>query len=177
MPGQHLKYARTKLIAACAATIFFLVAQHGTALADSQNLRWGTFAGWKFGTTISYPVSRFSPLPEPDAHDGRTFVSPDGAHIAAFASYNLLDETIDTQLASLIKSDGYQRVTYKTRGPDWFVLSGLRSIDGHEQVFYEKYLFGRGGKTIHAVVVTYPVELKSSYDPIVGRIGNSLHGS
>ena len=80
-------------------------------------------------------------------------------------------------LASLTKSDGYQRVTYKARGPNWFVLSGLRSIEGREQVFYEKYLFGAGSKTIHAVVVTYPAELKAIYDPLVGRIGNSLHGS
>jgi hypothetical protein len=80
-------------------------------------------------------------------------------------------------LASLIKDEGYARVTYKVHGPNWLVLSGLRSIEGHDQVFYEKYLFGRGGKTIHAVVVTYPVELKSSYDPIADRIGNSLHGS
>jgi hypothetical protein len=34
-----------------------------------------------------------------------------------------------------------------------------------------------GGKTIHAVVVTYPAELKAIYDPLVGRIANSLHGS
>ena len=57
------------------------------------------------------------------------------------------------------------------------MLSGLRSIEGRERVFYEKYLFGAGGETIHAVVVTYPAELKASYDPLVGRIGNSLHGS
>ena len=54
------------------------------------------------------------------------------------------------------------------------MLSGLRSIEGRERVFYEKYLFGAGGETIHAVVVTYPAELKAIYDPLVG---SSLHGS
>src|SRR5580704_11797704 len=96
-----------------------------------------------------------------------------GAQIAVFASYNLLDETVDTELASLIKNEGYTRVTYKARGPTWFALSGLRSIARREQVFYEKYLFGAAGKTIHAVVVTYPAELKAIYDPLVGRIGSS----
>jgi hypothetical protein len=57
------------------------------------------------------------------------------------------------------------------------VLSGLRSIEGRERVVYEKYLFGAGGQTIHAVVVTYPAELKAIYDPLVGRIGSSLHDS
>ena len=146
------------------------------ASAQSQSTRWGTFVGWKFGTSITYPDSGFSALPEPDAHDGRTFVSPDGAQIAVFASYNVLDESIEANLASLIKSDGYQRVTYKARGPNWFVLSGLRSVDGHNQVFYEKYLFSPGNKKIHTVV-TYLVELKAAYDPLVGRIGNSLRGS
>lgn len=176
MSGRHPKRTWTNMVAACLTIFFMLVAPHGVASAQPQSPHWKTFVGWKFGTTIAYPASGFSALPEPDAHDGRTFVSPDGAQIAVFASYNVLDDTIDTELASLIKDAGYARVTYKARGPNWFVLSGLRSIEGHDQVFYEKYLFGRDGKTIHAAVVTYPVELKSSYDSIVGRIGNSLHG-
>jgi hypothetical protein len=165
------------MVATCAAIVFILVTQYGVASAQPQSPHWRTFVGWKFGTTIAYPASGFSALPEPDAHDGRTFVSPDGAQIAVFASYNVLDETIDAKLASMIKSEGYERVTYKTHGPNWFVLSGLRSIDGREQVFYEKYLFSAGGEKIHAVVVSYPVELRAVYDPLVGRIGGSLHGS
>jgi hypothetical protein len=89
----------------------------------------------------------------------------------------VLNQSIEANLASLIKSDGYQRVTYKARGLNWFVLSGLRSVEGREQFFYGKYLFGAGGETIHAVVVTYPAELKAIYGSLVGRIGNSLHGS
>jgi hypothetical protein len=131
----------------------------------------------EFGTTIAYPATGFSALPEPDAHDGRTFVNPDGAQIAAYAFYNVLEETMDTELASLLESGRYARVTYKTRGPNWFVLSGFRSVDGREQIFYEKYLFGARNETIHAVVVTYPVELKAVNDPLVGRIGSSLRGS
>jgi hypothetical protein len=103
--------------------------------------------------------------------------APTARKIAVFASYNVLDESLKADLASLIKSDGYQRVTYKARGPNWVVLSGLRSIERREQVFYEKYLFGAGGKTIHAVFVTYPAESKAIYDPLAGHIGSSLHGS
>jgi hypothetical protein len=165
------------MVARCAAIVFLLVAPHGVASAQSQRPRWSTFVGWKFGTTIAYPATGFSALPEPDAHDGRTFVSPDGARIAVFASYNVLDQTVDGNLASLLKSERYARITYKTRDPNWFVLSGLRSVDGHGQVFYEKYLFSAGAKKIHAVVVTYPAELKAVYDPLVGRIGSSLRGS
>jgi hypothetical protein len=167
----------TNLLVTCTAIVFILAAQHGVAAAQPQGTHWKTFVGWKFGTSISYPASGFSALPEPDAHDGRTFVSPGGARIAVFASYNVLDEPLEAQLESLIKSDGYQRVTYKARGSNWFVLSGLRSIEGREQVFYERYLFAAAGETTHAVVVTYPVELKAIYDPLVGRIANSLHGS
>jgi len=176
MSGLQRKSPWTNIAATCAAIVFLLATAHGVASAQSQNPHWSTFVGWKFGTTIAYPASGFSALPEPDAHDGRTFVSPDGARIAVFASYNALDETVDSDLASLLKSEGYARVTYETRGPNWFVLSGLRSVDRHEQVFYEKYLFSPGNKKIHAVVVTYPVELKAVYDPLVGRIGSSLRG-
>lgn len=177
MSDLRPKYRWTRIAAAAAAIVFLLAAPHGVASAQSQNPHWSTFTGWKFGTTIAYPATGFSALPEPDAHDGRTFVSPDGARILVFASYNALDETMDTELASLLKNDRYARVTYKTRGSDWFVLSGFRSVDGHEQIFYEKYLFGARNETIHAVVVTYPVELKAVYDPLVGRIGSSLRGS
>jgi len=177
MPRLHRKCWWTNIFAFWTAIAFILVAQNGIAKAQSQGTHWKTFVGWKFGTSIAYPASGFSALPEPDAHDGRTFVSQDGARIAVFASYNVLDESIEADLASLIKSEGYQRLTYKARGPNWFVLSGLRSIEGRERVFYEKYLFGTGGKTIHAVVVTYPAELKAIHDPLVGRIGSSLHGS
>jgi hypothetical protein len=176
MSGLRPKYRWTNITVTYAAIVFLLVVTHGLASAQSQSPHWSTFVGWKFGTTIAYPATGFAALPEPDAHDGRTFVSPDGARIAAFASYNMLEETVDSNLASLLKSKDYARVSYKTRGPNWFVLSGLRSVDGREQVFYEKYLFGVRGKTIHAVVVTYPVELKAVYDPLAGRIGNSLHG-
>jgi hypothetical protein len=175
MSDLRPKYRWTR-IAAAAAIVFLLAAPHG-ASAQSQRPQWSTFVGWKFGTTIAYPATGFSALPEPDAQDGRTFVSPDGARILVFASYNALDETPDSDLASLLKSKDYERVTYKTRGPNWFVLSGLRSVDGHDQVFYEKYLFSPGNKKIHTVVVTYPVELKAVYDPLVGRIGSSLRGS
>jgi hypothetical protein len=177
MSGIRPKHGWTSIAAICAAMVFFLAAPHGVASAQSQSSHWSTFVGWKFGTMIAYPASGFSALPEPDAHDGRTFVNPDGARILVFAFYNVLEETMDTELASLLKRERYARVTYKTRGLNWFVLSGLRSVDGHEHIFYEKYLFGVHGETIHAVVVTYPVELKSVYDPLVGRIGSSLRGS
>jgi hypothetical protein len=177
MSGLCPKYPSTNIAATCAAIVFLLVVPHGAASAQSQSPHWSTFVGWKFGTTIAYPATGFSALPEPDAHDGRTFVNPDGAGIVVFASYNVLDQTVDSDLASLLKSRDYAQVTYKTRGPNWFVLSGRRSVDGHEQVFYEKYLYSAGAKKIHAVVVTYPVELKAVYDPPVGRIGSSLRGS
>ena len=177
MSDLRPKYRWTRIAAAAVAIVFLLAAPYGVAYAQSQNPHWSTFVGWKFGTKIAYPATGFSALPEPGAHDGRTFVNPDGAQIAAFAFYNVLEETMDTELASLLKSERYTRVTYKTRGPNWFVLSGFRSVDGHEQVFYEKYLFGVRGETIHAVVITYPVELKTVYDPLVGRIGSSLRGS
>ncbi len=177
MSDLRPKYPWINMVATCAAMVFLLAPSPPTASAQSPGTRWSTFVGWKFGTTIAYPATGFSALPEPDAHDGRTFVSPDGARIAVFASYNVLDETVDSDLASLLKSKDYERVTYKTRGPNWFVLSGLRSVDGHERVFYEKYLFSAGNKKIHAVIFTYPVELKAAYDPLVGRIGSSPRGS
>jgi hypothetical protein len=96
MSDRHPKRAWTNMVAAYLTIFFMLVAPHGVASAQPQSPHWDTFVGWKFGTTIACPASDFSALPEPDAHDGRTFVSPDGAQIAVFASYNVLDDAIDT---------------------------------------------------------------------------------
>jgi hypothetical protein len=53
MPRLRRKYWRTRILVTCAATTFILVAQHGIASAQSQAMRWGTFVGWKFGTSIA----------------------------------------------------------------------------------------------------------------------------
>jgi hypothetical protein len=78
-------------------------------------------------------------LPEPDAHDGVTLVARDGARILAYASYSLEEQSLDDFAVSSLHGDDYARVTYRKRGKDFLVVSGLRDIEGTESLFYERY--------------------------------------
>ena len=157
-------------VSASALQILTLINQ---AQAGTMDDAWRRFVGEKFGTTIEYPPG-FEALPEPDAHDGVTLVTRDGARILAYASFNIEEQSLDDFAVSSFHGDDYERVTYRKRGPDFLVVSGLRDIEGRESVFYERYYLPPDGETIHAVAITYPRELKAIYDPLVGRIGSSL---
>jgi hypothetical protein len=152
---------------------FFVTFNRAHAQADAAIDGWRRFVGEKFGTTIEYPPD-FEALSEPDAHDGVTLVARDGARILAYASYNIEEQTLDDFAVSNLQGDDYARVTYRRRGKDFLVVSGLRDIEGRENVFYERYYMAADGETIHAVAITYLRELKATYDPLVGRIAGSL---
>lgn len=153
-------------------------ARHAQAQPATQAREeiWATWIGSKYGTTINYPQSRFTLLPEPDAHDGRTFVSRDGARIAAFAYFND-GKSIASIDASLQDSPEYGHVIFRRRGAKSTVTSGSRVIDGQEQVFYEKYYLEPGGEVVHAVVITYPVTTKGVYGRLISRIVGPLETS
>jgi hypothetical protein len=172
--GSLLIDRRRALAGASAGALqLFIIFNRAQAQATAAEDGWRRFVGEKFGTTIEYPPG-FKALPEPDAHDGVTLVAPDGARILAYASYNLEDQSLDDFAASTLHGDDYARVTYRKRGKDFLVVSGLRDIEGRESVFYERYYLPPDGEAIHAVAITYPRELKPNYDPLVGRIASSL---
>ena len=134
---------------------------------------WVTYVDEKYGTVVSYPALRFTPEPPPDAYDGRSFTTHDGARLAVFAHFNVLDETIASLDASL-KGEDYAEITYRAGSSRWFVVSGYRMVDGRRSVFYEKRILSRGGDVVHGLVITYPAPLKNTYDPIAIRIARSF---
>src|SRR5271170_7369308 len=73
-------------LAALAAALFA-----SAAGADT----WLTYQNDRYGTTIDYPEI-FKMQRPPDADDGRTFKSADGADFTVFALYNTLDFTVAT---------------------------------------------------------------------------------
>ena len=172
--GSLLIDRRKALVGASASAlqILFFV-NRAQAQAGTADDGWRRFVGEKFGTTIEYPPG-FEALPEPDAHDGVTLVARDGARILAYASFNIEEQSLDDFAVSSLHGDDYARVTYRKRGQDFLVVSGLRDIEGRESVFYERYYLPPDAETIHAVAITYPRELKAVYDPLVGRIAGSL---
>lgn len=123
----------------------------------------------RFGTSVTFPHDIFVDRAPPPANgDGMTFTAADGASLAVYGSNNALEQT-PAQLADF-NSEGMD-VTYRKVGKDWVVLSGH---DGHS-IFYQRLEFGRGG-VIHAFLLKYPATAKTKYDPLIGRIADSLNG-
>ncbi|MEN3793885.1 hypothetical protein [Fulvimarina sp. MAC3] len=122
----------------------------------------------RYGTSATFPTELFpNRLPAPTNGDGLGWSSPDGAEIFIYARDNLGGETPKSIIANRADTDD---VTYQASGNRWAVVSGY--IDG--RIFYERYIFR--GDLIHSVAIRYPESARETYDPIVGKVTNSLRG-
>ena len=153
---------RCKSALAAMVTAVLLVATAAKAHA------WLTYQNDRYGTTIDYP-DVFKMQPPPDADDGRTFKSADGAEFTVSASYFARDFTIAKYRDYIVKNlDSGSAIIYETRGKTWFVISGTRA----ERIFYEKHLLSHGMN--EDFVMTYPASARQVYDPIVARMAKSF---
>jgi hypothetical protein len=156
-----------KFLLACATLGVVLGAIGMSPAAAGQ---WLTYQNDRYGSTIDYP-KQFKAEPPPGAYDGRTFSSADGAQFAVYASYDASDFNLakyeDFTLRNL---DSGETVTYKSRGDNWFVISGTKG----GSIFYERHLLSHGGQMADGFFMTYPAAAKQTYDPIVARMAKSF---
>lgn len=145
-----------------------------SALLISAPVAAETYVNPRFGTAVEFPAEVFAqPQLPPDNGDGQRWRSPDGAELAAFGSYNALEQTPAGFFAELIASRRQTtKLTYSRVEDRWGVVSGFAG----QEVYYEKYVFGEGDEIIHGLILRYPTALKAKYDPLVGPIANSLDG-
>ena len=145
-----------------------LPAGAGTANADTI-----TYANSRFGTQITFPAELFETRHEPPANgDGMSWASADGASLAVYGSYNVVEITPSAYLRQIVEErnrDG--AVTYSLGRDGWVVVSGTRGSD----IFYERHLFG-AEDVIHSMILTYPRSRQDDYNPVAGPIANSLTG-
>jgi hypothetical protein len=132
--------------------------------------KWKTYSNDRFGTSISYPA-RFKPGRPPDNNDGQSFTADDGAELAVWGSFNVLEEDVAGLEASRrenLKAD--EKITYRAAGKNWLVLSGTRG----DRLFYTRYLLSHRNEVENAFEISYPAVLAATYDPIVARLSKSL---
>jgi hypothetical protein len=132
---------------------------------------WKTYKNERFGTTIEYPADKFIPQPPPDNGDGLRFIASDSAEFTVAAIHNVLNQNLAALESAALKDRPLdEKITYRDRGPRWFVLSGMKADD----VFYERHLLSHRGKIINDLEIIYPARLRSTYDPIVTRMSKSF---
>jgi hypothetical protein len=65
---------------------------------------------------------------------------------------------------------GYDELTYRPRGRSWFVLSGYRE----NTIYYEKVMFSCADRIVSVFAITYPIEQRDLYDPLVERMEDAF---
>ncbi len=144
-----------------------------TASAASGPEGWTVYTNARFGTTIDYPAGIFSKREPPPANgDGRTFRSADGrARLSVYGAHNVENDTPQSYVRKYVDPQGisFRRVT-----PDFFAVSGV----SEGAIFYQRCNFAPPpGDTLYCFRLTYPRDRKSAWDPIVGRLSQSLRSA
>jgi hypothetical protein len=131
---------------------------------------WTTYRNTRFGTSIEYPT-RFKPGRPPDNNDGQSFDAPDGATLAVWGSFNVLEHDVAGLEAFLRESAAKdEKISYRAATQNWLVLSGTHG----DRIFYTKYIFSHRNEVENAFKISYPAALASTYNPMTVRIARSL---
>ena len=152
------------------ALTFAIGACASTDAAAAQE-RWATYTNPRFGTTADYPADIFSVRDRPPENgDGQRFRSGDGrAQLSIYGQYNVEADTPKSYLEKFVDQQGisYRRVTKR-----FYVVSGSRDGD----IFYQRCNFPANlDGIIDCLNVSYPAQEKTTWDPIVTRLSQSLH--
>jgi hypothetical protein len=151
------------------ALIVAILALAATALAAAgQGRDWTTYRNERFGFSLRYPAGIFQTERTSESGDGQVFVGMRGhGRLLVGAFVNDDRHTVESYQSFVAKRSysGFD-ITYAARRQSWFVLSG----EGNGSVFYEKVMFSCGGNVINSFVLTYPLDSKSEFDPIVEGI-------
>src|SRR5689334_9676119 len=140
--------------------------------AGGAAARWALQRDPELGFRYSYPAEVFSPLKSDGKPYFHYFASPSSdAKFMVGAWDNARGQSPEGLKRWLIENvGGYDETTYRPTGRSWFVLSGYRG----DAIYYEKVMFSCGGSLVNVFAVTYPVQQRNMYDPIVERMEDTF---
>ena len=144
------------------------------ALATSAQSRpiaqhdWVAYRNAPYGFRLTYPADVFAVERESERGDGQVLISSDGSARLLIGAFANTDRHTPPSYQQFVARNSYGNFTisYSPRGQSWFVLSG----EGNGTMFYEKVMFSCGGGVINSFAMTYPVEKRRLFDPIVEGI-------
>jgi len=157
--------------------MFFRAVLVGVALAvalpaDADASPWALQTDPDIGFRYSYPVEAFSPLEGDGKPYFHYFASPSAeAKFLVGGWNNTRAQSPEGLKRWLIENvGGYDEITYRPRGRSWFVLSGYRG----DSIYYEKVMFSCGGSLVNVFAITYRVDQRNIYDPILERMEDTF---
>jgi hypothetical protein len=145
----------------CAICAFLTVPAFGREL----KIPWQNYQNPRFGTQAVLPKSWVFKRDINDG-EGAMFTSPNGqADAVILASRAQPDDARTFQSA-----DKGERVTYRFRKGNVIVMSGYKG----DLIFYRKHVLGCSGRIWNHLLVTYPVNAKKLFDPVLHKMVFSL---
>jgi hypothetical protein len=159
---------RAKILPAIAALASAITGLPASATVSGWALQTDPDLGFRY----SYPPEVFSPIEGDGKPYFHYFASPSAqAKFLVGGWNNAKGQSPERFKQWLIENvGGYDETTYRPRGRSWFVLSGYRG----DSIYYEKVMFSCGGSLVNVFAITYPVNQRDMYDPIVERMENTF---
>jgi hypothetical protein len=152
---------------------FAIVAAAAMIWSGASADGWGRYDNSRFAYAIDIPPG-FSGVSEADNSDGGVSTSADGsAELRAWGAY-LVDRNFKSDVADRVQSDSSEgwNISYDRRTANSASWSGSRG----DRVFYARAMRGCDDAAIYFRLEYDRSQLKA-YDPIVGRLVKSLHGT
>jgi hypothetical protein len=172
---NHLARRVLLLITLIIIVAFPCFSQRETQRQKEDGAYWALsdkYCNARFGFCVSYPASVYKNhengmlknMP-PDSNDGAWFTNANGLDFTVSGRDNGKKDS----LAETIRSarDGLDRVTSQSKGPNWFLLKGLKK-GATDTVVYLKVYVGRGA--INELRMEIPIMLNAGYQRVVNNI-------
>ena len=140
--------------------------------AGEARAAWASESDPELGFTFSYPSELFNRAEGDDKPSFHYFASEDSqAKFLVGGWDNSAGQSPETLKRWMMENvGGYDELTYRPRGRSWFVLSGYRG----DKIYYEKVMFSCAGQLVSVFAITYPVDQRDTYDPVVERMENAF---
>lgn len=119
----------------------------------------------RYGFCVEHPSALAVDRP-PANRDGRRWHDPHGFQMVVSGINNVLDDTVESEMKSQARD--IEPIAYRTKGRNWFVLSGRKGSD----IVYLKTYVGRGA--INQLSITYPATRGAGYAEVAARISRSF---
>ena len=139
----------------------------GLSVTSALALEWTHDREPTHGLSFSYPADVFSPVAGDGKPSFRYFSDGTAAKLLIGSWTNGNRSTPNAVKNWMItNTGGYDEITYQPGGRNWFVVSGYRD----DKIVYQKVMFSCGGRLANVLAIVYPIDHRSSFDPIVERM-------
>lgn len=114
------------------------------------------------------------PLEPPENDDGQSWRAADGATLAIYGSYNVMDYSPEELAASRLRRDVTRLELTCRKVKDNWVLAGYEGY----MIFYERYEIRKDGDmdVIDGLRILYPKSRRANCDKLAASIAATLSG-